>query len=151
MQIKINVQQDINETEVQITCKKIDQDILNLERHLQLFSKTLATKQKDGKITFVSAKDIYYIEVVDNRTFIYGKSEIYETEFRLYELEEKLAICGFFRASKSLIMNIHMIESLKPELNRTLLALFKNGEKINISRQYTKELKKLLGFKGGWV
>lgn len=48
-------------------------------------------------------------------------------------------------------MNIHMIESLKPELNRTLLAFFKNGEKINISRQYTKELKKLLGFKGGWV
>lgn len=82
MQIKINVQQDINETEVQITCKKIDQDILSLERHLQLFSKTLATKQKDGKITFVNAKDIYYIEVVDNRTFIYGKSEIYETEFR---------------------------------------------------------------------
>jgi len=151
MQIRIDVQQDINETEVKITCKKIDQEILNLERHLQLFSKTLATKQKDGKITFVSVKDIYYIEVVDNRTYIYGHSQIYETEFRLYELEEKLATCGFIRASKSLIMNIHMIKSLKPELNRTLLALLKNGEKVNISRQYTKELKKLLGFKGGWV
>lgn len=45
---------------------------------------------------------------------------------------------------KSQIVNIQKITSLKPELNRTILATMCNGEQLSISRKYVKALRNLL-------
>ena len=44
---------------------------------------------------------LQYIESVDRKCFIYTSDEVYESEFRLYELEQRLEEHGFFRVSKS--------------------------------------------------
>ena len=51
----------------------------------------------------------------------------------------------FIRSSKSQIVHMHKIIRLKPELNRTIQATMCNGEKLYISRRYTKSVKNLLG------
>lgn len=98
-----------------------------------------------GKEASVCELDrIYYIESVDSRCFIYTKSECFEANYRLYELEEMLDY-RFFRCSKSMICNVRKIVSVKTEYNARMSAILLNGERIMINRSYVKELKKRLG------
>jgi len=87
---------------------------------------------------------IYYIDSVDNHTFVYTKEQCFETRYRLYELESMLS-CDFFRCSKSMILNIRKIASVKAEINARMRAVLLNGEAVIISRSYVKDLKEKLG------
>lgn len=99
---------------------------------------------KDGKKYLCKMEHIYYAESVDKKTFIYTKEECYQTKERLYELEEKLN-ANFLRCSKSMIVNIRKIKSVKSDLNGRMDAQLINAETIIISRSYVKNLKKRLG------
>ncbi|MDD5935708.1 MAG: LytTR family DNA-binding domain-containing protein [Clostridiales bacterium] len=87
---------------------------------------------------------VYYIESVDKRTFVYTKNKCFETRYRLYELEGLLSY-EFFRCSKSMIINVKKIASVKAEFNARLRAFLLNGEEVIISRNYVKDLKGKLG------
>jgi len=89
--------------------------------------------------------DIFYIESVDNKAFVYTEDEVYESKQKLYELEELLPSYDFLRISKSFIVNLRKIESLAPALSGRLEAKLANGERVIISRNYVKELKLILG------
>ena len=107
---------------------------------------TLITKSiKDGEMFKLDTKEIFYIESVDNKTFIYCKNNVYETKQKLYELEEILKGTKFFRCSKSMILNIGKIRSVSPSVNSRFEAKLVNGETAIISRQYVPTLKKKLG------
>ncbi len=98
----------------------------------------------DGEASVCELDRIYYIESVDNKCFVYTKSECFEAKYRLYELEEMLDY-RFFRCSKSMICNVRKIVSVKTEYNARMSAALLNGERITINRNYMKELKKRLG------
>lgn len=152
MKVVLKENQDMVETTIEILYKEVTQDMLNLERHIQLFSKTLLAKQHNEFVQ-VLAKDIQSIEVDDRKTWIHTENCVLETDFRLFELEEHWIDDDFIRASKSTLINLQKIERLAPEFNRMMVATMKNKEKIYISRQYAKQLKDLLkrnsGNKGG--
>ena len=78
-------------------------------------------------------------------TFLYTAGAVYETELRLYELEERLRGRGFFRASKSALVNFNAIRSLRPDLGGRIRLTMDNGEAVYVSRQYAPWLKKKLG------
>lgn len=59
--------------------------------------------------------------------------------------EDRLESCDFFRASKSSIINFNRIQSLKPEFGGTMQVTMTNGERLNVSRQYAKQIKEKLG------
>ena len=86
-----------------------------------------------------------YIESVDRKCFVYTSDEIFESDFRLYELEQQLEEYGFFRVSKSFLIHLQKVQSLKAEINRKIRITMSNGEQIIASRQYAEELKKRLG------
>lgn len=67
-----------------------------------------------------------------------------EVNQRLYELEHILSEKDFIRISKSQIVNINKIQSLRPELNRTIVATMCNKEQLSISRKYVKAIRNLL-------
>ena len=103
---------------------------------------------QDGRATgetYMLGTDlIYYTESIDKRTFVYTKDSCYETKYRLYELEEILS-ANFLRVSKSLVVNIRKVRSVRSELNGRMIAELLNGEHIVISRSYVKDLKRKLG------
>lgn len=72
---------------------------------------------------------------------------MYETPLKLYELEEQLSSHGFFRASKSVIINFNQIKALKPDLDGRILVTMNNNEKLVVSRQYALTIKQMLGVK----
>lgn len=87
---------------------------------------------------------IYYIESVDEKTFLYTKEECLEVKHKLYELENMLDQ-RFFRCSKSMICNMRKIKSIKAGDNSRLNATLLNGETLIITRSYVPEFKKRLG------
>ena len=129
--------------QVIINCRQIDDEIMRLKCHIELFDKKLQAK-KDNELHFINSFDVLYFESVDNRTFLYTEDDVLEVKQRLYELEVILSDKDFIRISKSQIVNINKIKSLKPELNRTILATMCNGEQLYISRKYVQAMRNLL-------
>ncbi len=132
------------EDQIIVRCKELDENILKLLSELKLGHKKLAG-MKDGNITMIEPSSVYYFEGVDNKVFMYCKQNVYETKLRLYEIEEDYKNTNYFRASKSVILNVSKIKSISPAYSGRFEALLFNGEKVVISRQYVPELKNKLG------
>ena len=106
-------------------------------------------KSRQGKLTGscegqqheIPIADVYYVETVDNSVFIYGQNKVYETKQKLYELEGMLREKYFLRVSKSLVLNLMKIKSIKPALNGRYSAILHSGEEVIISRKYVAQLK----------
>jgi len=99
---------------------------------------------KDSRQYEIAVPDIYYIESVDGRTFLYTKEQVYETPNRIYELESQLRARHFLRISKSTLLNLMKIQSIQPALNGRFTAVLPSGEEVIISRNYVKGLKAAL-------
>ena len=79
-----------------------------------------------------------------NERTVRAEFAVLEINQRLYELENILSPKDFARISKSQIVNMNKIISLKPELNRTILATMCNNVKLSISRKYVKTVRSIL-------
>lgn len=132
------------EDQITIRCKELDDNILKIISELKMGQRKLSGI-KDGVITMIEPGNVYYFEGVDNKVFLYCKQNVYETKLKLYEIEEEFKNTNYFRASKSVILNITKIKSLSPAFSGRFEALLFNGEKVVISRQYVSDLKKKLG------
>ena len=142
MDIRI-VDQDDENLHIVIHCREIDNEVMRLKAHIELFDRKLRAKS-DNEHYFVNLSEVLYFESVEGRTFLYTRDDVMEIDRRLYELEDILSDKDFIRISKSLIVNSNKIRSLKPELNRTILVTMSNGECLCISRKYVKAVKNLL-------
>ena len=78
---------------------------------------------------------------------LFRSKQVYESYHKLYELEEQLAEYMFVRISKSGIVNLKNILSIKAYINRRLLITMSNKEQLIVSRQYAGRIKTLLGVK----
>jgi len=132
------------EEEVLIKCHEINDEVLSIVQRLKK-NENILLGSKDNEVFRLVVKDIFYIESVDNKTFIYGIDSVYESKQKLYELEEQLRGTKLFRCSKSMILNLGKIRSVVPSVNGRFEAKLTNGESVIISRQYVPNLKKRLG------
>lgn len=102
----------------------------------------------NGRNYKVLIPEIYYIECVDKRTFVYTKDMVFRTEKRLYQLEKELKKYDFVKVNRNCLVNIHELVHIKTLSNSRLEAELTNGEKIIVSRTYIPEIKRML-FKEG--
>ena len=143
MKVNINIDKRYTETEVTINCAVMSDELEKVIASLRALDFKL-TGTKDGQTHILDAKQILYIDTVDKKTFLYAKSAIYETNLRLYELEESLSSSDFFRAGKSSIINFNKIKSLKSDIDGRIIVVMENNEKLIVSRQYTEFIKRKL-------
>lgn len=143
MKIKIIEDPLIEEIEIHILCREKNEYVKELEETLSNKQIIINGKNENEYIKLSSA-DIYYFESVDNRTYIYCEKSVFQSDMKLYELEEKLNGTKFARINKSCIMNIDKLEKVKGQINGRLLATLTNGEKLIINRSYVSEIKKKL-------
>ncbi|TCL59048.1 LytTR family transcriptional regulator [Kineothrix alysoides] len=132
------------EEEVIIRCHEIDEDMLNLVQKLKAQQSSL-TGISGEEIHRLHFHEIYYFEVVDNKSFFYCENKVYESKLKLYEFEELCAGTRFFRASKSVVLNSDKIDFIRPSLSGRFEVVLGNQETVMVSRQYVNDLKKLLG------
>lgn len=141
----VKLEKDISQKEIEVLIRYAEKTrmVERLQELIESVDKTVKCRIDTGEI-WIKASDIYYIESVDKRTFVYGDKAVYRTELRLYQLTEELMSAGFVRVSKSCLLNINMLQSMKPLMNSRLEATLANGEKINVTRKYIPEIRKKL-------
>lgn len=144
MKIIVDEDQSLDHVEVIFRTPRIDADVIEAISRLRLFDQKL-TGQAEGVTHIVSAKDVLYFESVDKKTFFYTADKVFETQMRLYEIEDKLANCGFVRIGKSIVVNLKEVASLKSDVAGKMIATLSNGERAVISRAYTPLIKQKLG------
>jgi len=144
LKIDISVDEAATDLTISITCKQLTPDIEKILAALRMMDHQLTAK-KNNEIHMLDIAQVLYIESVDRKSFIYTDGEVYESDFRLYELEQQLEAYGFFRVSKSFLIHLQKIQFLKADINRKIRITMSNGEQIIASRQYAEKLKKRLG------
>lgn len=144
--LRIEVHEGFPDTEIHINCPQVSDEIRKIEVMLKSCDKKLAGTKND-QTHMIDKRDVLYFESVDKQCFFYTINETYETPLKLYEIEAQLSGIGFFRCSKSQIVNISMIASLCPEFGGRIEIVMENGEKLIASRQYARALKERLGLK----
>ena len=144
MKIEIFVDEKATDLNISVTCKQLTPDVERILTMLRMMNHQLMVK-KNEETFLLDIAQVIYIESVDRKCFVYTSDEIYETDLRLYELEKQLEGYGFFRVSKSFLIHLQKVQSLKAEINRKIRITMSNGEQIIASRQYAEELKKRLG------
>lgn len=140
MKLLIEQNNEGAETEIHIKCGMIDAGLQHIIDEIQALMFSLPVS-KDGAVSKLSPEEIYYFESVDERTFVYSRTEVYMCEYKLYEVEEKIGKCGFARISKSVIVNIQKIQQIRPQFNGRFEALLDNGERLIVNRHYVSGLK----------
>lgn len=148
MKIRMEVAPELTEPEIVLRCAGADESAAGLLAKLHELAAGETGKltgRLDGQTYLIGCGEVLYADTADKHTFIYTAGAVYETELRLYELEERLRGRGFFRASKSALVNFNAIKSLRPDLGGRIRLTMENGEAVYVSRQYAAWLKQKLG------
>lgn len=132
--------EDYEKVKIIIKCPKIDAKLAHLIEQIKQYDISLVGK-KNGSTYPLIASDLYYIESVDNKSFLYDEKEVYESDVKLYEFEQLVADTNFIRISKNLIVNTSYVDSVRALFNGKFEATLTNGEKVIVNRHYVKAFK----------
>jgi len=146
MKIIIDTDEKYTDTEVTIKARALTPSVEKLISFMRMTDMQLAVRKGDETV-LLDLGNVLYIEAVDRSTFIYTDSDVYESELKLYEIENQLSDLDFIRISKQTIVNLKKVTSLKADLNRKIRITLSNGEQTIVSRMYSDEFRKRLGIK----
>ena len=88
--------------------------------------------------------EILYFEADAEQVFAYTEKEIFQVHQRLYQVETLSSAAGIMRVSKSHLVNLRKIQSVRTALNSRLYAKMANGEEVLVSRKYAPIFKERL-------
>ena len=146
MMINLDIDGKYDDIEVIIRAPHLNNDIERMVAMMRMIDMQIAVR-KDNETFLLDTDKILYVEAVDRKTFVYTNTDTYESELKLYELEQELVERDFLRISKQSIVNLRKIKSLKTDVNRKIRITLQNGEQIVVSRMYSDELRRKLGLR----
>lgn len=129
------------EERVLISCVEVTQDIEDIQNYAQHKGTELTGLTGQNYIERFMLENVYYFEAIDEKVFAYTGKKVYEVKNRLYEVEKSYSAHRFVRCSKSVVLNLMLLDYISPALNGRFFAHMKNGEKLIISRQYAPFLR----------
>ena len=119
---------------------RLTKDFEEIKEYVRHKGDTLIGYKRTKEKASVRVEDIFYFETVDGLVFAYTMDSVYEIKGRLYQVEEKVKRRNICRASKTMLVNVEHITSVRTALNGRLYARMENGEEILITRRYAKEI-----------
>ncbi|GIN38089.1 LytTR family DNA-binding domain-containing protein [Heyndrickxia sp. FSL K6-6286] len=144
MQIKLIIDEKIEETEIQIHANTFTDEI----EQIMKFLKSSKTEVIDGylqqEIYMLKISDIFFVYSEGTKVYFQTDEDEYESKLKLYEVEEILEK-DFVRVNKSTLVNISKISFMKMEKIGMMQLVMENGTTAHVSRKYLKNLKKRLG------
>lgn len=146
MILKLELSETAKEPLITIRCKEQNALIQQLIAAIQMVDQKLAITSENQTV-LLPICSILYIESVDRKCFIYSTDQVYESSLKLYELAHQLAPYSFSQISKSCLVNLQNVSSIKAYLDRRLLITLQNSEQLIASRQYAPQIKERLGVK----
>ena len=142
MKVTIEIDENLSEECVVIKCKELNENVIALQKSLmeQANSDMTILLHKNEKEYYMPLDKILFFETENKSIRAHTKDEIYETSYKLYELEELLPRY-FMRISKSGIVNLKHIYSITKNITSASIVEFEGSHKsVYVSRNYYKAL-----------
>lgn len=142
MKIKIEIDESLSEDEVLIRCRGLTEQVTEIQKAV---SEVVNTSKRfvfyRGNTEYYLALDeILFFETDGDGINAHTRDNIYQTKYKLYELEDLLPRC-FMRISKSSIVNTNHIYSISRNLTASSVVAFAGTHKqVYVSRYYYKPL-----------
>ena len=143
MRLIMSERQDLEQPEVTIAYCEMTESVKRVSDFVRYVDQTILGR-KDNAEYAIPVSDIYYVESVDKKTFVYCETEVFQSNSKLYELENSLPRENFVRVSKSTILNVEKLKGIKTLVNSKLEAMLLNGERVCVTRKYLKVIKEAL-------
>ncbi len=144
MRIKIEIDNSISDDEIIIKCNSNNQQVEELHEYIKNKSEQITVIDGDNILKILISK-VYYFESIDKNTYVYVKDNVFHSELKLYEIEKNYEAADFLRISKSCILNLSHLKSVKRLFNGRLIAKLSNGEEVIINRKYVQNFKERFG------
>lgn len=102
----------------------------------------------DEKSVSISISDIYYIENVERKLFLYTRDNVFRFDGSMSDIEKRIIDTGLVRISRTCIMNTDYLREIKQIRNSHLEAVIDNDEKLIVSRKYLPDIKRIFKKEG---
>lgn len=124
-----------------IDVDEVDFDYSLVENNHKI-NKIIGTKQEN--LYLIKPIDIIYFESFGNDVVCHTIDNKLIVKYKLYELENHLEESDFMRVSNSFIINLNMIKSITPTINRKFILIMKNDNKVQVTRSYYYKFKEFI-------
>lgn len=98
----------------------------------------------NNRYSLIPVTRIYYVEAGGSGMLCYTDKETYYLKSTLLFYEGLLNASGFIRINKSQVVNLMNVIEIIPWFNSRFVLLLKNGRELEVSRTYSKELRRTL-------
>ena len=141
----VKLERDLTREDIEILIKykAMNKDVERIAALLLSMDKQILCHSESGE-KLINASDIYYIESVDKKTFVYCEKSVYKTDQPLYRLAADLSDLRFAQISKSCVLNLKFLDLIKTLINSQIEVTLKNGERILVTRKYLNTMKQAL-------
>lgn len=142
MKIKIEIDESLSEDEVLIRCRGLTEQVTEIQKAV---SEVVNTSKRfvfyrGNTEYYLALEEILFFETDGDGINAHTRDNIYQTKYKLYELEDLLPGC-FMRISKSSIVNTNRIYSISRNLTASSVVAFAGTHKqVYVSRYYYKPL-----------
>lgn len=97
----------------------------------------------EGSTVSIDIAELYYIENVERRVFLYTRNDVYRYDGTMADIEKAAADTALVRISRTCIMNTMHLREIRQIRNSHLEAMLDNDEKLIVSRKYLQDIKKV--------
>ncbi|MBM7619404.1 two-component system response regulator LytT [Bacillus tianshenii] len=134
-----------DEEQLTDTMTRLQKLLLKPVDDVQIAPSTRLAVELESEIHYIDPHAILYISRDERVSRIFTKDQPFESKMALKDLEERLKSYPFFRIHKSYLVNLNYVQKLIPWFNGAyLLELMDSEEKLSVSRNYVKALRKRL-------
>lgn len=106
----------------------------------------ISVKDSRGVKMRMTVEDVVTIESYGHTIEIHTSTETYTSSERLYQLENLLDPDKFLRVSNSVIVAADQIKEIIPAFHMKFTLKMKNGDRVDVTRNYYKKFKEWYGF-----
>jgi two-component system, LytTR family, response regulator len=103
----------------------------------------------EGRVRFVDAADIDWIEADDHVLRVHAGREVHVLRDTLTSIESRLDPSTFLRVHRAIIVNVGRIHEVQPWFQGDYVLVLKDGTKLTSGRTYRENIRQLLDLQGG--
>ena len=126
---------------VTIEYPEYTESVKGLIKGIESLDISFSVTSEDGQMR-IARSDVYYLEIVDRKVFLYTEKDIYRLNASLQEILNATVDSDLVRISRTCIMNTSHLTGIRQLKNSHLEASLDNGEKLIVSRKYLRDIKR---------